>query len=103
MPLILQPLFTEQSRSQLENYLTVVRARRLAVAAEFYETKNQKIEHLSDKMQRRMQGMIESMNRDLDNLDRLIEKCEDRAQKLIGLQQEVGLLHASYVNIEEDK
>lgn len=100
MPLVLQPLFTEQSREELENFLATVRARRLSVAVEFYETKNQKIEHLSDQMQRRMRGLIDSLNRDLDRLDQLILKCEDRSQKLIGMQQELGLLHATYTDME---
>jgi hypothetical protein len=42
MPLILQPVFNEQSRDEIEQHLMVVRARRMSAVAVYYAGVNAK-------------------------------------------------------------
>ncbi|SRR5258706_11031326 len=88
MPLILQPVFSELSRDEIELHLLQVRARRMAAVAVYYAGANAKTHHTMIKHQQRMAREYAALAREIEKMNKLEVSIEDRLAKLeIHLQE----------------
>lgn len=107
MPLVLAPSYDDHTRQEIESHLVQVRARRMVAAIEYANNVNEKLQHESDKIQRRMSKEYEMLGKELVNLEKCEEKVQDRLTKIESLRQELGLttdmieLHAPVTERED--
>lgn len=100
MPLVLQPSIDSVSREELEAHIEAVRSRRLLATVEFYTSKNEKLEGMSDKIRDRLKKEWAMLAKEIDQLDRIDAKVSDRLVKIEGLKQEIGLIGDQMVEVE---
>jgi hypothetical protein len=101
MPLILQPTFSDKTREEIEQHLLVVRARRMAAVAMYYAGKNAKTNHLIAKEQQRVNREYALLVKDLDKMNALEQKIEERMITLEQHWQELQRHHGNLVEIED--
>lgn len=92
MPLILAPSFDEHTREQIEQHIDLVRTRRMEAAVTYHTGINAKLSYESDKIQRRVEQKYEMLLKEIGQLDRIIEKVENRLAEIEHFKNELGLL-----------
>lgn len=83
--LVLRPTLHDLNREGIENYLTIVRAKRMAATVEYFQTKNRKLELRQDALGERIKKQVELLDKDLLAL----ERCEERVESRLGAIQEL--------------
>jgi DNA repair photolyase len=101
MPLILQPVFSQKSREEIEQHLLVVRAKRMSAVVVYFAGVNAKNMHLIAKEQQRIAREYEMLKRDIDRMGKLEVAIEARLAKLIQHQQEMDVYSGNLVEIED--
>ena len=99
--LVLQPTIKDFSREDFEARLEAVRARRMVVAVEFYEGKNAKLEHLTGVLRHKAEKQQLGLEKDLEQLDKILERAEGRIERITQYLQEHDLAQAAMVQIGE--
>lgn len=92
MTLVLAPSFDEHTREQIEAHVADVQARRMLAAMEFHAGKNAKLQHESDKIQKRVARQYELLGKEIDALEKAENKVTDRLAGLEHLKNELGLV-----------
>lgn len=92
MPLVLKPSIGDFSRSELEEHLTGIRMRRMAIAFDYQAGQQLELEKSKSRVERKYGEGVTSLGRELATLDRALEKVEKRMDALTALKQEHGLL-----------
>jgi len=103
MPLILQPMFSDKSREEIEQHLLAVRARRMAAVAVYYAGVNAKNLHLVAKERQRIAREYALLAKDLEKMNRLEEAIEERLITLEQHQQELDFHRGSLVEVEDEE
>ena len=103
MPLVLQPALPEQTRAEVEAHLEHVRAKRMSAAVTYYEGKNAKYQHESDKIKRQMSSQYDMLGKELAGLDKAIEKVEQRLVKIGALDTSLGLVSDMMVVLDPEE
>jgi SMC interacting uncharacterized protein involved in chromosome segregation len=88
MPLTLQPLFSNQTKEQALEWLEQVRARRMQAAMEYHHGQTLKLEREEEVLQRRIRQQYELLGKDINRMEALDEKIQERLNKLTMLLQE---------------
>lgn len=92
MPLILSPSFDDHTREQIETHIAEVQARRMSAAVQYHTGKDAKLAHESDKIQNRIARQYDMLGKELEQMDRIIEKVENRLAGLTHLTNELGMV-----------
>ena len=92
MPLVLSPSFDDHTREQIETHIAEVQARRMSAAVEYHTGKDAKLAHESSKIQQRIARQYEMLGKELEQMDRTIQKVEDRLAGLTHLKNELGMV-----------
>jgi len=92
MPLVLAHSFDEHTRAEIEAHLEQVRSRRMLAAVEYHTGINAKLTYESDKIQKRVAQKYEMLLKEIGQLDRIVEKVENRLAEIEHLKNELGLL-----------
>jgi hypothetical protein len=101
MPLILQPKFSDKTRDEIEQHLSVVRARRMQAVAVFYAGKNAKVMHATAKFMDRINREYTMLAKDLARYDKLDEAVEKRLATLEQLSHELQSAQDQYVELPD--
>lgn len=92
MPLVLAPSFDDHTREQIELHIAAVQARRMSAAVTYHTGKDAKLAHESDKIQAKIARQYEMLGKELEQMDKVIEKVENRLAGLTHLQNELGMV-----------
>lgn len=90
--LVLRPSLEDFDRDAVEAFIEAVRAKRMVATLEYYENKNAKLSHASEKVQRKFWGQLEMLEKELLALERAEVKAQDRLNNINILKQELGML-----------
>jgi hypothetical protein len=101
MPLILQPMFSDKSREEIEQHLLMVRSRRMAAVAVYYAGVNAKNLHLIARERQRIAREYAMLAKDIEKMNKLELAIEDRLVKLEQHQQELDFHRDSLVEVED--
>lgn len=101
--LTLQPTIADYSREEYENRLEGIRARRMVAAVAFYEGKNAKLQHASGIMKVKLEKQLDGLEKDLLQLDKLIERAEGRIARIEGYENDMGLMEAAMVAVDAEE
>lgn len=93
MPLILAPSFDDHTRAEVEAHLEIVRARRIAAALEYQQSRIQKLTGEQDTLSQKLERNYDQLGKCLERLDRELLKAEDYLNKCTMLKSELGLVH----------
>ena len=93
MPLILAPSFDDHTREEVEAHLEVVRARRIAAALEYTQSRLIRLEEEDNALGNRLMRNYEQLGKALTRLDREIEKIELYLRNCEMLKSEMDLNH----------
>lgn len=77
MPLTLVPTFNEMTRQEIEERLSVIRVKRMAVAIQFQQGLQQKLHGEYNKTATKLIAATNRLEKNLQKLDDLLEKCKD--------------------------
>jgi hypothetical protein len=92
MPLILAPSFDDHTRAQVEAHLDEVRARRIAAALEYQQSKMTKLETEGNMLEVKLYRYYQQLGRSIERLDREIEKVEAYLTTCEVIRGELGLV-----------
>jgi hypothetical protein len=92
MPLILQPSFTDMTREQIEEHLSLVRARRMQAAMEYHAGQNVKLQKENKLLLGKIATQYGLLARDISRLDDLDNKIQERLNKISALLQETEVI-----------
>jgi uncharacterized protein YecT (DUF1311 family) len=92
MGLILTPSFDDQTRQQIEDYLSIVRSRRMSAALEYHQGQAIKLQHETEKVQGKFNRAYETLARRLAAAEKAEEALNDALSKCEMLRGELGLL-----------
>jgi len=92
MPLVLAPSFDDHTREQIETHIAEVQARRMSAAVEYHTGKDAKLAHESSKIQQRIARQYDMLGKELEQLDKVMEKVENRLAGLTHLKNELGMV-----------
>ena len=93
MPLVLAPSFDEHSRAQIEEHIKQVQSRRMLAAVVYHQGVGAKLSYESDKIQARRQQKYDMLLKEIGQLDRILEKVENRLAEVQHLDNELGLVN----------
>ncbi len=106
MPLVLAPSFDEHTREQIEAHIAEVQARRMVAAVEYHHGQRDKLVKETDKISARISRYYELLGKEIVQMDRLIEKIEERMQMLTALNNNralVGDMIAAHIISDENE
>lgn len=92
MPLVLAPSFDDHTREEIEMHLVAVQARRMEAAVEYHTGKDAKLAHESQKIQNKIAHQYMMLGKEIEQLDRIYEKVNDRLAGLTHLKNELGMV-----------
>jgi Pyruvate/2-oxoacid:ferredoxin oxidoreductase gamma subunit len=101
--LILAPSFDEHTRAEIEQHLEVVRQRRMLAAFSYAQGVNAKLEHESERIQKRMASHYDMLAKEIERLDKAHAAVEKRLETLTAMQQELGLTQSLFVVLDGEK
>jgi len=101
MPLVLVPALPDLTREQLEAHIEQVRARRMVAAVEYTAGKNAKLTHESEKIQRQVKDQYTLLGKEIERLDKALERVESRMITIETMNQEIGIITGMLM--EDDK
>ena len=93
MPLTLAPSYDDHTRQQIEDFIDIVRLRRLSAAIEYQQTQKHKLDNESDALRVRLFRNWQQLGKALTRLDVDIEKVESYMANCEALRQEIGLVN----------
>lgn len=102
MPLDLVPALSDLPRAEIEAHLDAVRARRMAAAIEYHHAKNAKLDHESERIQRRIKQQREMLGKEIVALDKALERVEKRLTTVESLMQEHALVGEMRVELSDE-
>lgn len=86
--LILRPTLGDFDRAGIEEFLSIVRAKRMAATVEFFQSKNQKLQKRQEALGGRFEKALEMLDKELTQLDRIADKVDARLAMLQELENE---------------
>jgi len=86
--LVLRPTLHDFDRAGIENYLTIVRAKRMAATVEFFQTKNRKLELRQEALGERYAKGLEMLDKEIARLEAAEAKVDARLAMLQELENE---------------
>jgi hypothetical protein len=92
MTLVLAPSFDDHTRAQVEAHLDEVRARRIAAALEFQQSKMTKLETEGNMLEVKLYRNYQQLGKALERLDKEIEKVEAYLVTCEVIRGELGLV-----------
>ena len=101
MGLTLVPTYDEMTRREIENHLAVLRVKRLRASAVYYSGVNAKIYALTAKQLDRIMREYQGLRADLEKMDMLSERVEQRLVKLEAARQILLEAQSRLTQIEE--
>jgi len=93
MPLVLAPSFDEHTREAIEAHIREVQSRRMLAAVEYHTGVNAKLGYESDKITKRRDQKYVMLLKEIEQLDRILEKVENRLAEVEHLNNELGLVN----------
>jgi transposase len=92
MPLILAPSFDDHAREEIEEFLDVVRIRRVAGALEFRESRLSKLHAENSSLAQRLVRNWDQLGKCLARIDADIEKAEAYLNTCEALKTELDMV-----------
>jgi adenine specific DNA methylase Mod len=92
MPLILSPSFDEQTREQIESYISAVQARRMFAAIEYHQGKAEKLDSEAGKLEARIARQYDMLKKEIDRMEKAEQAVTDRLQNILNIRNELGLV-----------
>lgn len=99
--LVLRPTLGDLDRSEVERYITVIRAKRMAATVEYFATKNRKLELRQGAVGDRINKQIEMLHKELSSLERAEQKVSDRLAAIQELTNEHGQLGEGVTEVSD--
>lgn len=100
--LVLRPTLGDLDRSDVEKYMTIVRAKRMAATVEYFATKNRKLELRQGAVGERINKKIEMLHKALVALERAEQRVDDYLGEIQELQNEHGQLGDSVTEVSDE-
>ena len=100
--LVLRPTLGDLDRSEVEQYITIVRAKRMAATVEYFATKNRKLELRQGAVGDRINKKIEMLRKALVALERAEQRVDDYLGEIQELQNEHGQLGDSVMEVSDE-
>lgn len=94
MPLILAPSYDDQTRAQIEDYLSIIRMRRMSAAVEYQIGISAKIQNETDKLQKRIQAAYATLQKRVEVCAKAETALADQLAKCEMLRGELSLVLA---------
>lgn len=91
MPLILAPSFDDKTRQEVEDHIEQVRARRLAGALEYLQSKMMRLEREEGTLSNKLARNYDQLGKALDRIDKDIVKVEQYLNACQMLRTELDL------------
>lgn len=91
--LVLLPTLGDLDRAEVEQYIGVIRAKRMAATVEYFATKNRKLELKQGAIGERINKQLEMLHKELAALERGEQKVSDRLatiQELMNEHEQLG-------------
>lgn len=101
MSLVLKPHIKEMSRSEIEQFISIVQARRLAAAVTYHQTRLEKYRKLSQKQKERLEKRRQMLGKALDACEKAIDTVELRLQQVEEAEHESGILETQADDLAE--
>lgn len=92
MGLVLAPSFDDQTRQQIEDYLSIIRSRRMSAALEYSQGQALKLQHETEKLQAKVNRAYEALGKKLAAAEKAEEALQQALAKCEILRGELGLL-----------
>lgn len=92
MPLVLQKDLTQMTRADFEEHLEESRARRLAAATILAASRQARLDHETETMQKRVENAQDMLGKAIERMEKAEQQVEDRLAKLEIYHQELGIL-----------
>lgn len=99
--LIEVPRLERLTRTEIENRLTIVRAKRLTATVVYHEGRNTKLKHEAAVLDRRIDQQLDLLERELDRLDQLASKIEKRADQIEVMRHNATLANDMIVILDK--
>jgi len=100
--LVLRPTLGDLDRSEVEQYITIVRAKRMAATVEYFATKNRKLELKQGAVWDRVNKKLEMLHKEIAGLERAEQKVDDRLAEIQELMNEHEQLGDSVTEVSDD-
>jgi hypothetical protein len=100
--LVLRPTLGDLERSAVEEYITAVRAKRMAATVEYFATKNRKLELRQGAVSERINKKIEMLHKAIVALERAEGRVDDYLAEIQELQNEHDQLGAGVTEVSDD-
>lgn len=101
--LVLRPTLGDFSREEIEKFLEVVRAKRMAATVEYFATKNRKIELKQGAVGQRIEKQVEMLGKEIARLEEYEEKVAVRLNAIQELMNEHEQLGDSVVEVDDGR
>ena len=95
--LVLVKSIKEMDREEIEAHLSLIRMRRMSAALEYAAGKNLKLGKSADKVKQKLERQYDMLGKEIDRLDVMIDKVEQRMIEIESLKQELGMIVESIV------
>jgi hypothetical protein len=92
MPLILAPSFDDKTREQVEEFIDMVRMRRMASAMEFQQSKRTKLDTEANALEGKLGRAWDQLGKCIARLDADILKAEAYLNTCEMLRSELGIV-----------
>lgn len=99
--LVLRPTMGDLNRADVEQYITTVRAKRMAATVEYFATKNRKLELRQGAVGDRINKKIEMLHKALIALERAEGRVDDYLAEIQELQNEHGQLGDNMTEVDD--
>lgn len=101
--LVLFPDIRTCDIKDFEAALTDIRARRTSIALEYIKGEQMKLTHSRDKVEQKLGRQYDLLGKDIEKLDGILSKIDDRLATIHGLRLDTGLLNSLIDDDEGDE
>lgn len=91
MPLVLAPSYDEQTRQQIEEFISTLQMRRMSAALEYQLGHAAKLERASEKLAKRAVAYYATLLKRIETAEKAADALQDQLQKCEMLRAEINL------------